>query len=154
VSFHLFGLDPSSAVGKELMVSMRIWHPMLECLQDRYPDLFDDIKNGHINSGEKMNKDKAILLANEIDKDIDNGEISNHIALFNDFIKSLPDTDCYRCFGIGKQRSGIFKALSGPCEACRGSGRGPQFVARYTLALQDFAFFTIFLRHCGGFVIR
>lgn len=154
MAFNLVGTHPNSAVGKELMLSMLIWHPLWEYVEDKYPDIASKMPNAHFNSGESLDDKSCVALANLIELDIITGVVEEYVNNFKDFINKLPDTDCYRCFGIGKHRTSILKALSGPCEACNGTGRSKQFVARYTLELQDFTIFVLFLKSCGGFVIR
>lgn len=154
MAFNLIGLDPKAAVGKEIMISMFIWHPLWEYVESNYPEIASKLPNAHFNSQETLQEDYAKLLSNLIDADIANGNLTNYINKFKKFVESLPDTDCYRCFGIGKHRVGILKALSGPCEACNGTGRAKQFVCKYSIEIHDFALFSMFLKKCGGFVIK
>lgn len=154
MAFNLIGAQPDSAVGKELMLSMLIWHPLWEYVEDRYPDIASKMPNAHFNSGESLDDASCVALANLINADLSSGVAEEYVHKFKDFINKLPETDCYRCFGIGKHRVSILKALSGPCEACNGTGKGKQFVARYSLEMQDFYIFAMFLKSCGGFVIK
>lgn len=153
MSFKLVGKNPESAVGKELNISLFIWHPLWEYVESQYPEIAIKV-GGHFNSYQELSKEDALFLSNNIYDDINNNIVAEYVRNFKDFVGNLPLTDCYSCFGIGKHRVGILKALDGPCEACNGTGRARFLTSYYSLELQDFYIFQKFLSQCGGFIIQ
>lgn len=153
MAFNLIGQDPIATVGKEFRVSLFIWHPLWEYVEDQYPEIASKVVDAHFNAGGSLDKQDSLTLAESLDNDFDSGLIAEYVKKFQDFIDNLPETDCYQCFGIGKHRVSILKALREPCRACNGTGKAKHFVTQYTLYPHDFVTFALFLRNCGGFVI-
>ena len=152
MSMDLHGLEPQSRYGEVLRLSVWVWHPLWEFVEQEYPNLVGKVR-GHVNSGDELNKETSQLLYEKMSNDFLNGNIQNYIDKYNDFLDSIPKWECVPCLGLGKKRRGIFHQTNDVCVNCQGSGKAFSYIKNYSFSVGDVYFFLEFLKDCGGFKI-
>lgn len=172
MGMDVYGTKPLAEVGEYFRRSVWGWRPLWDYCKAEHAKLVASVTEGHSNSGDGLKTAKKCeALANAIRADIASGKAQEYITKRNEYLASLPRTDCEFCHATGIRTDAVGVAnqmhtrelftevakkvgrTHGWCNACDGLGDNPDWQTHYYLDLEDLTEFSEFLANCGGFEI-
>ena len=171
MGMDVYGKNPSSEKGSYFRNNVWYWRPLWGYCEELHHDLCHKVEYGHSNDGDGLDADDARLLGERLLADIANGVTAEYERQHNEYIASLPRTDCQYCgaTGIRTDEVGVENGMPtkeldaeiailvgrthGYCNACRGEGKQDPWLANYPFDVNNVREFAEFLLDCGGFEI-
>ena len=171
MGMDVYGKNPSSEKGSYFRNNVWYWRPLWGYCEELHHDLCHKVEYGHSNDGDGLDADDARLLGERLLADIANGVTAEYERQHNEYIASLPRTDCQYCgaTGIRTDEVGVEHGMPtkelepevamlvgrthGYCNGCRGEGKVEHFATNYGFSVDNVRNFAEFLLECGGFEI-
>jgi len=162
MGMDVYGREPISEVGSYFRNNVWWWRPLWNYCITQYPELTEEVVDGHSNSGDGLDAKNAYQLGKKLQEDIDSGVVAQYEKEYNEYIQSLPLKQCEYCEGTGLRynqmvvpATGTVPCGSGPttCNSCSGEGRVKDFATNYPFSVENVQEFSKFLVCSGGFNI-
>lgn len=171
MGMDVYGKNPANEAGEYFRRNVWGWRPLWEYVDNQHPEIAELVEHGYDNSGDGLNAEKSLVLANLLEQDLASGRAQDYIELRNKTLASLPMDDCELCeaTGIRTDKIGVEHLMperelrpevasivgrdKGWCNGCNGVGKKQNFLTSYYLDHEDLEEFAQFLRGCGGFEI-
>ena len=159
----LAGIHPSSEVGEAYYSNWWLWHPIVCFVAENCPHILrgDDVPGWDVNEGNGLDAERAIELADALDKAIADGTVERYVKEHAAYLAGLPDEVCW-CGGTGKltadqiarrREEGIEARDDETCSHCNGTGTKRPFETWYRADAGAIRNFSEFCRASGGFEI-
>lgn len=170
MGMDVYGQKPNTKEGEYFRNNVWYWRPLWDYCCDIAPNLVGSV-NGHMNDGDGLDEDDAIMLAEILDMEIATGRTEKYENAYNKRVSELPRHDCTYCDATGIRTDGIGTSMGMPdkeldesiaiitgrthgwCNACRGEGVVDDFDSSYPFDVDNVKKFAKFCRHSGGFTI-
>lgn len=179
MGMDVYGLKPTSEVGKYFRRNVWGWHPLWDYCLDMHPDIAEKVKHGHSNDGDGLGSVNSRKLAKRLKNDVASGVAKKYIEDREAYLAQMPKQTCWLCKGETKiftespltpfvQKLSVSLGCSIPapgdteslaeqkpkdCHLCGATGLVDPWDKNYFLVLEDIVEFSNFLEASGGFQI-
>lgn len=171
MGMDVYGKNPTSDKGSYFRNNVWWWHPLWDYCLNLHGDICDKVEYGHSNDGDGLDADDARSLGLRLMMDIERGTTADYEANRNEYLASLPMTECQWCEGTGIRTDAVGQEMGmptkelpeaeaiiygrthGTCNACQGAGRQQAWETQYPFSVENVQEFAIFLLDSGGFEI-
>ena len=172
MGMDVIGMNPKSEAGEYFRNNIWWWRRLAEYCLSQYPEIIKDDNDGWFtNSGYGLNATRSRKLGEALLEDLRKGVVQKAEKRYNEYIATLPASDCTLCDGSGirSDEVGVSQQMPekeldpnevlalgrthGWCNGCRGTGKVDHPETNYPFSAENVAEFARFLVECGGFRI-
>jgi hypothetical protein len=171
MGMDVMGKNPTDDAGEYFRNNVWWWHPLWNYCCDVLPDVCEKVEEGHSNSGDGLDAEDSIRLADALEEAIRSGHTKEYETAYREHLGSLPREACSLCDETGIRRDevgvqygyhdkkltpeqvSLYGREFGWCNGCDGHGSQANFMSNYPFDVSNVDEFAQFLRHCGGFQI-
>ena len=167
----VFGRNPTSETGEYFRRNVWSWRPLADFILDTVSaEITSRCECWHDNSGNGLNAELALRLAQELRALIADGIASAYVKGRDEWLASLRDETCDICVGTGVRCDELGREAGHPgilisepghprcgqkgwCNGCDGVGTVRAWATHYGLEVTDIEEFAAFVADSGGFSI-
>lgn len=164
------GMDVYGRTGNYFRRNVWGWHGLAEYICSAFPRRAAPCAEWHTNSGDGLDAEQSLLLADALDDAVASGEAERYVKSRDARLAALPDETCDLCHGtgirnddLGRRHGQVEQLISegghprrgqrGWCNGCNGIGHIRPWDTHYYLEVDDITEFARFMRESGGFEI-
>lgn len=164
MGMDIYGEAATSEAGEYFRNNVWWWRPLADYILRMHPELASSCAEWHSNSGDGLNAEESIALADALDADLASGAVDKYSKEYAADVAALPREACHLCdstglrtdevgvtYGYDKPRDPV--TGRGGCNGCAGEGTRENWAASYPFATENVREFSTFLRASGGFKI-
>jgi hypothetical protein len=159
MGMDVIGKNPQNKTGKYFRNNAWWWRPLAAYACEVAPEITAKCKYWYYNDRDGLSGEDSILLANLLQKEIDNGRTERYARLRLSQIEQMPNEPCCLCEGTGTRKPGPKGGPGDPtkdgivCNSCIGNGYVRPSADHYGFSVENVQKFAYFLLGCGGFEI-
>ncbi len=160
MGMDVYGKQPISEVGSYFRNNVWWWRPLWNYCLTQYPELTEQVVDGHSNSGDGLDAAQALALGRALQADIDSGVAAQYEKEYREYLAALPQKECEYCNASGKRawlphtlNNDTDQIVITECNVCTGSGKVDDWATSYPFSVENVQEFSKFLVSCGGFSI-
>lgn len=159
MGMDVYGLAPTSEIGKYFRNNVWWWRPLASYIQIVAQQESKRCTHWQSNDGDGLDGPGATQLAEALQAEIDSGRTAAYSEMREAELEALPDLPCWLCDATGTRKrppergAGALADGGMVCNVCDGSGKVRPDETQYPFSVDNVQEFILFLRDCGGFEI-